>query len=301
MGYEQHAHGSQHHDGAEDEEGAGRHFAKDEGAGKAAYGTENEVHAGGEAGLLKGQAEPLHEYLGGGGVGAHVDAHMTHDAEEAEQDEGAAQQPQAAGYARSLVGGLLLNGGNGEHGNRQQAAGGVNQEQHSPAQPEGGEAGCGAPNGQDGSQERGDGFHKLAQGEGGGQVLAADEVAHEGVERGLHDGVAYAQQGEGQEHRDIAVVKQGKHQREGGDNEAHEHGLLAAYLVHQHARGHGEYQEPEEDERGEEVGFGVGQAEVFLHIVGGCAHQVNEAHGEEAEHDGYHLQDDALAAGMDGV
>ncbi len=209
---------------------------------------------------------------------------MTHDAEEAEQDEGAAQQPQATSYTRSLVGGLFLDGGDGEHGNRQQAAGGVNQEQHPPAQPEGGDAGGGAPNGQDGSQERGDGFHKLAQGEGGGQVLAADEVAHEGVERGLHDGVAYAQQGEGQEHRDIAVVKQGKHQREGGDNEAHEHGLLAAYLVHQHARGHREDKEPEEYQGRQHVGDRIGQLKVFLYIIGRNAHEVHKTHGEKAEH-----------------
>ena len=50
-------------------------------------------------------------------------------------------------------------------------------------------------------------------------------------------------------------------------------------------RRYGEDEEPEEHQRREYVGLRVGQVQVGLHVVGGDAHQIHKAHGEEAKHD----------------
>lgn len=63
------------------------------------------------------------------------------------------------------------------------------------------------------------------------------------------------------------------------------HRLLASDAVHQHTRRYGEDEEPEEHQRREYVGLRVGQVQVGLHVVGGDAHQIHKAHGEEAKHD----------------
>ena len=65
--------------------------------------------------------QPLHENLGSGGVGAHIDAHMAHDANEAQQYDGLAQETEASGKlmadgrSRSIsIGWLLLMDGSGK-------------------------------------------------------------------------------------------------------------------------------------------------------------------------------------------
>ena len=75
------------------------------------------------------------------------------------------------------------------------------------------------------------------------------------------DGVADAQQREGDVHQpELALlgrhetVEEGKEYGQRRDDDGEEHRLLTADLIHQHARGHGEDEKPEEYERGEEIG-----------------------------------------------
>lgn len=63
------------------------------------------------------------------------------------------------------------------------------------------------------------------------------------------------------------------------------HRLLTSDAVHQHTRRYGEDEKPEEHQRREYVSLRVGQVQVGLHVVGGDAHQIHKAHGEEAKHD----------------
>ena len=77
-------------------------------------GAEYVVDACGEAGFLKGESEAFHNDFGSGRVGADINAYVTHNAEEAEQDEGASQQTETLAYARGFVGTLLLDGSGGK-------------------------------------------------------------------------------------------------------------------------------------------------------------------------------------------
>ena len=175
-----------------------------------AGGTEDEVDARGEACVLEGQVEPLHDDFGRRRVGADVDAHMAHDAQEAKQDEGVGQQLQALCHARSLVGLFLLDGRGRQQRDGQAAHQGVDHEQGTPAQPEGGEGGGGGPGRYDGGEEGGDGLDKLSERQGRCQLVASYEVSHQGIERGLHDGIADAEQRERHEHHPVAVAEEGK-------------------------------------------------------------------------------------------
>ena len=106
------------------------------------------------------------------------------------------------------------------------------------------------------------------------------------VEGSLHQSVADAEEREGNEHQAVAVAEDGQGERNDGDDEGEEDGALTPDFVHQQAGGYGEDEEPKEDERGEDIGFGIGEVERFLDIVGSDAHEVYKSHGKESEHHG---------------
>ena len=85
-------HGKCHHHNTDEEEGAVTHLPKDEAAGETSYRTENEIERCGKGSLVKSHAKTLDKELGGSGISAHINAHVTHDAKEAEQNEWVAQQ-----------------------------------------------------------------------------------------------------------------------------------------------------------------------------------------------------------------
>ena len=257
-------HGHAHHQDDNGEEGADVDSAHEDGSREAAEGAEGEVDARSVLKLAERVArgaQALQENLRRHGVGAHVNAHMTHDGYEGKQDDGRAEHPHAGQYARGLVlGGFLLDGGHAEPQRGGHADEEEEQEEDTPAQAEGRRRGRGAPCRDERGDKRGDGLDKLTEGERGGQV-ALDQDRHERIERGLHDGVADAQQREGDVHQpELALlgrhetVEEGKEYGQRRDDDGEEHRLLTANLIHQHARGHGEDEKPEEYERGEEIG-----------------------------------------------
>lgn len=149
----------------------------------------------------------------------------------------------------------------------------------------------GAPDGDVRGEQGGEGLDELAERQGGGELVALDEHGEQRVQGHLHQGVADTEEGEGDDDEHQACgAGQG---RVGDDGQCHgdqryengpQHGLAAANLVHQHAGGHGEDQEPEEHHGGEQVRGAVGQIELSLDVVRGGADQVDEAHDEEREH-----------------
>ena len=96
-------------------------------------GTENEIQGCGKGGFVERHAHTFHQQLGCGGVGSHIDTHMTHDAEERQQDDGLAQQTDAIHERRRLT--LLyifLNRSNPQQCRSQDADNEINEEQHAP-------------------------------------------------------------------------------------------------------------------------------------------------------------------------
>ena len=215
---------------------------------------------------------------------------MAHDAQEAQQHDGLAQQLEALHKAGSLVGHLLpLDGGEGQQQGCQDADDAIHGEQHPPAKAPGRHGGGGAPHGDIRGHEGGYGLHELTEGHGAGQLVTLDDVGDERVQRGLHEGVANSQEGEGGQHESVALSENGEDQGYHRHHQGKEHGVFPADAVHQDARGNGEDEEPEEDQGGEDVGGGVAELQVGLDIVGGDAHEVHKPHGEEAQHHRYQL------------
>lgn len=54
--------------------------------------------------------------------------------------------------------------------------------------------------------------------------------------------------------------------------------------AHQHTCRHREDQEPEENQRREDVSLRVSQTQICFYIVGGDAYQIHKSHSEKAEH-----------------
>ena len=144
----------------------------------------------------------------------------------------------------------------------------------------------GSPRGDDGCQERGDALDELPESQRAGRSSALHHAIDKRIQRGLHDGVAYSEEGKGEEqHGEVEGEHRHSHccQRH---HETQQDGILAPNLVHQQACRDAEDEEPEEHKRGERVGHRVGETEIGLHVVAGYAYHIDEAHGEEAQHDG---------------
>ena len=207
-------HGHQHHHDTQPKELARRHPAQDESPEETPDGAEDEVKARGKPGLVQRHAPALNEQLGSRGVRAHVDAHVAHDAQKAQQHKRMAQQPEAGGKAGSIMVGLFFPDGSktqqhdGHHGHHH-----VDREQHPPPHAQRRHGLGGSPHGDVRGQEGGYGLDKLAQREGARQALAADDVAQQRIERRLHQGVADAQQRKRCQHEQIAVAKYRQKQR----------------------------------------------------------------------------------------
>ena len=69
---------------------------------KTADCTENEVQGRSEGSLVEGKFETLHKKFRSRRVGSDIDSHVTHYAEETEQDERIAQKFQTSQYAGGL-------------------------------------------------------------------------------------------------------------------------------------------------------------------------------------------------------
>ena len=117
---------------------------------------------------------------------------MTHDAEEAEEHEGDAEEHHTLLYARHLVGTLLLDGSGSESGYGKEADSGKDGEDTSPAEAESRHHGCRAPGHEIGGEKGSESLHKLSEGKRRGQTRRIDEARHKGIERCLHHCVAYA-------------------------------------------------------------------------------------------------------------
>src|SRR3712207_3502775 len=73
-------HTQRHHHDTDNEEGAVFHHPEEETTRKAAQGAEDEVKGCGKSGLGERHSKAFHEQFGSGGVGSHVDSHVTHNA-----------------------------------------------------------------------------------------------------------------------------------------------------------------------------------------------------------------------------
>ncbi len=87
MAREEYCHGCEHHECADCEEQFRRHVAEYECTEEASYSTEYEVESGGETCIFQWESETFHEDFRGDRVGAHVNSHVAHYAEEAKEDE----------------------------------------------------------------------------------------------------------------------------------------------------------------------------------------------------------------------
>ena len=241
-------HRHEHHQGAEPEEATAGEAAQQDGARQAARCAEDEVEHRGEGCLVEAQPEALHEDLGRYGIRPHVYPHVAHDPEEAEEGRRAAQQAEALGEAHRLARGLVLEAGGVQRQHAEDTDSGIDGEEDAPAEAELGDGLRRAPGGDERSEEGGYGLNELPEGQAAGQLVWADEVTQQRVERGLHDGVAYPEEGEGEEHHPVALPEEGDEEREYRQDETHEDGALAPDPIHQHARRDGAEEEPEEDE-----------------------------------------------------
>ena len=210
---------------------------------------------------------------------------MAHDAEEAKQDVWLAEEREAVADGRYLAAALrFFDIGHAQGDNCKSADNGIDREEHAPVESEGRDECCRAPHGDIRSEERSDGLDKLSEGQSRGKAVGAHYGSDERIERRLHQCVADAEKRECYEHHGIAVSKQRYDERCHGDKYREEHCLLATNLVHQHSCRYREDEKPEEHKRWHYARFAMGQAEVFLNIVGCNADKVNETHREEAEH-----------------
>ena len=104
---------------------------------------------------------------------------------------------------------MLLNGSGTEQKDGGDADDHVDGEEDAPSQSEGGHGGSGSPHGDVGCHKGGDGFDKLPKGEGGGQSVALNHTRDERIEGSLHQGVADAEEREGNEHQTVTVAEDG--------------------------------------------------------------------------------------------
>ena len=156
------------------------HFAQDSGPAETAYSTEDEIERGGKSGLGEGHTQPFHQNLGRGGVGADIDPHMAHDAQETKENKGVAQQPKTLHKAAALGDRFLVNSGQRECDDGNHADDTVDREQHFPSQPERGDDSRCAPHGDIRCQKRGDSLNELSKRQRGRQV-ARDDVANQRI------------------------------------------------------------------------------------------------------------------------
>jgi hypothetical protein len=88
----------------------------------------------------------------------------------------------------------------------------VNGEENAPAQTEERQCARSSPQGDEGCEERSDGFDELPEGERASQSVALDDGADEWVERSLHQCVANTEQREGNEHHGETLTEDGDEQ-----------------------------------------------------------------------------------------
>ena len=159
----------------------------------------------------------------------------------------------------------------------------INGEEYFPSEPKLRHCCSCAPHSDIRSEERGDSLNELTKGQGRGEITAYD-VRNQRIERGLHQRITDSQQGESAEHQRIRVATKREKERENGYYNREKNGLFTANLIHQHARGNGENQEPKEYERGHDISLRIGQTKVLFYVIAGNAYEVNKAHRKEAEH-----------------
>ena len=69
-------------------------------------------------------------------------------------------------------------------------------------------------------------------------MIALDDGGDKGIQRGLHQSIAYSQQGEGKQHDDETITEDRQEKRDEGNHQREQYRTLAAYPVHQHTCGH---------------------------------------------------------------
>ena len=192
---------------------------------------------------------------------------MADDAEEAEENEWPAKQFEAFAYSGGSVGFFFINGSGRQQSDGEEADDGIYHKQCPPAKAEGGEQRCCSPGGYYRSEERCYCLYELPEGERGGKFVAADKIGDKWIQRGLHYGVADAEQRKRNQHHHVAVAESGDEQGGCRDDKADENCFFTPDAVHQNARRNGKNQEPEEHQRGEKISLGVGEIQIFLNIV----------------------------------
>lgn len=141
------------------------------------------------------------------------------------------QKAEALHNTRRAVGALLVNGRGGKQRHREQADDCVYDKEYAPAEAESREQSRGSPCGENRGEERCDCLDKLPEGQRRSQFVAGDKVGDKWVERGLHDGVADAEERERQEHCRISLAECRDDERHGCDGKADEDGFLASDAV----------------------------------------------------------------------
>ena len=226
------------------------------------------------------------QFAGSGrGVGAYINAYVAHNTQKAQQHDRFAQKAETRRKAGGLAAHLLppyRRYCQQERGQNPDCA--VNGEKHFPAQTEGGEGRRGTPHRDIGSHKGGDGLHKLAESHHTGQLISLNDIGDERVQRGLHQGVADTQQRKGGQHIAITFSEDGHNKGNHRDNQREQHGVFSSDPVHQDSRRDGKDEEPEKDQRRENIGCRIRQLKIGFHIIGGDAHEVHKAHRKKAEH-----------------
>ena len=222
-------------------------------------------------------------------IHTHVNTHMSHNAKEAQQHNRVAQQLEATRNRGGAGIRRFIDAVKREQNVSNDAHDQVDDVQQPPLA-----VMVERPAGDVRGEQRCERLDELAHGERGGELIAFDEHGEQRVEGHLHERIADAQQCErdDDEHkpRGSREHRIGNHRQQHGadsDQNRQQHHAAAADLVHHHARGHGEDEEPEEHHSGEQIRLGVLKIEFRLDVVRGGAHEVDEAHDEEREHDGH--------------
>lgn len=256
---------------------------KEESPAEATDGTEKEVNTCGKTSLGQRHTQTLHQQLRRRRIQTDIDTHMTDDADERKQDNPVAQQSKAIGEGRTTLGTVirLLHLRNRQDNQCRHPDSQEDKVEDTPVSEANRRPTC------DNRREEGSNrLDKLPEGQRTRQAVARNDIRKQGIQRHLHQCIPNPKKRERHQHGRKTIIQQRQQQCQSRYDQAEKHRLLLSDTVHQHPRGDGEDQEPEENHRREKIRHRVGETEVRLHVVRRYAHQIDEAHRKESQHDG---------------
>lgn len=240
-------HCRQHHNDTNPKEYFCRHPRQDKSTQKAPDRAEYKIEAGSKRSFVQTHIQTFHQDSGSRCIGSHVDTHMAHDPDKAQQNKRLTQQGKTFFKGGRFTFRLLLFYlRSAQQENRQYRNDHIDREKYPPAQSERRNSCRCTPHSDIGSQERGYRLDKLPESKAASQPIAIDQIRQQRVQRRLHQGITDTQQGKREQHQRIAITKDWQKQRQESHHQAEQHSFLPPDAVHQHTGRDGEDQEPKE-------------------------------------------------------